>query len=225
MDTNLLRKRIDERLKAVGKKPVPVSEAIGMRRDYLPDFLRGRKRSIRFEVVRALAEQLECDPAYLMEEDAPVRASEEQALAGPPEVLIRIAGNVGANPDGQVIFSTGDAPNEFALMPAAGATPRSVALLVKGHSMRGVADDGGMIFYEETRTPPTPDMLGHVVVVETEAGDVLIKRLLRGERKGVYDLESIAGPTLRNQRLRWAAHIQAIIPPYWARRIRRSEVA
>jgi hypothetical protein len=218
MDAKLLRKRIADRLKEVGKKSVPVSEALGKGRDYLPDFLRGKKESIGIEILGPLADQLECDVSYLVDPDAPVWP------AAPREVLIRIRGQVGASPDGQIIFSTGDALNDFALMPQ-GATPNSTALLVRGHSMRGVADDGSLIFYEEVRTPPTPDMLGHVVVVETEAGDVLIKRLLRGERRGHYDLESIVGPTLFNQRLRWAAHLQSIVPPHRARQITRSLAA
>jgi hypothetical protein len=60
--------------------------------------------------------------------------------------------------------------------------------------MRGVADDGALIYFEDQRTPPTPDMLGHVVVVETDTDEVLVKRLLRGSRPGLYDLESVAGP-------------------------------
>lgn len=62
-------------------------------------------------------------------------------------------------------------------------------------------------------------MLGHVVVVEVDTDEVLVKRLLRGSRAGVYDLESLAGPTRHDARLRWAAHITAIVPPYQARRI------
>ncbi|MBL8554973.1 MAG: peptidase S24, partial [Phenylobacterium sp.] len=71
------------------------------------------------------------------------------------------------------------------------------------------------------RTAPTPDMLGQVVVLETDTDEVLVKRLLRGSRGGVYDLESIAGPMRHDARLRWAAHITAIIPPFQARRIIR----
>ena len=62
-------------------------------------------------------------------------------------------------------------------------------------------------------------MLGQVVVVETETDEVLVKRLLRGSEPGRFDLESIAGPTRHDAKLRWAAHITAIIPPYQARRI------
>jgi len=62
-------------------------------------------------------------------------------------------------------------------------------------------------------------MLGQVVVVEIETDEVLVKRLLRGSEPGRYDLESLAGPTRHDARLRWAAHITAIIPPFQARRI------
>ena len=58
-----------------------------------------------------------------------------------------------------------------------------------------------------------------MVVVETDTDEVLVKRLLRGSEPGAYDLESIAGPTRHDARVRWAAHITAIIPPFQARRI------
>ncbi len=134
--------------------------------------------------------------------------------------LVAVIGRVGANPEGTVLFATGDDPVELApIPPGGGAAAR--ALKVVGHSMRGVADDGALIYFEDQRTPPTADMLGHVVVVETDTDEVLVKRLLRGSRPGLYDLESVAGPMRQDARLRWAAHITAIIPPFQARRIIR----
>jgi transcriptional regulator with XRE-family HTH domain len=134
--------------------------------------------------------------------------------------LVPIIGRVGANPEGLVLFATGQEPGDLAPIPP-GGTEQARALLVVGHSMRGIADDGALIYFEDQRTPPTPDMLGHVIVVETDTDEVLVKRLLRGSRPGLYDLESVAGPTRHDARLRWAAHITAIIPPYQARRIIR----
>src|SRR4051812_34131427 len=127
---------------------------------------------------------------------------------------------VGANPEGTVLFALGQDPAELAPIPP-GGTDQAKALRVVGHSMRGVADDGALIYFEDQRTPPTPDMLGHVVIVETDTDEVLVKRLLRGSRPGLYDLESVAGPMRQDARLRWAAHITAIIPPFQARRIIR----
>lgn len=140
-----------------------------------------------------------------------------------PEIepgYVPVVGMVGANPEGVVLFALGQDPTDLAPIPP-GGTEQARALRVSGHSMSGVADDGGLIYFEDQRTPPTPDMLGHVVVVETDTDEVLVKRLLRGSRPGLYDLESVAGPTRHDARLRWAAHITAIIPPYQARRIIR----
>lgn len=132
--------------------------------------------------------------------------------------MVRIIGSVGANPDGRVILSQADARYDMAPAPP-GAGERVVALEVDGHSMRGVADDGALIYFEDQRTPPTEEMLGHIVILETDDGLVLVKRLLRGGTRGKFDLESIVGPTLENQTLRWAAFPSAIIPPYYARRL------
>lgn len=152
-------------------------------------------------------------PEWLYDAAGGMRPAAEAGLAP-------VIGRVGANPDGIVLFATGHDPGELAPIPP-GGTDQAVALRVVGHSMRGVADDGALIYFEDQRTPPTPDMLGHVVVVETDTDEVLVKRLLRGSRPGLYDLESLAGPTRRDARLRWAAHITAIIPPFQARRIIR----
>lgn len=132
--------------------------------------------------------------------------------------LVPVVGRVAANPEGAVLFATGQDAGDLAPIPP-GGTDNAVALQVVGHSMRGMADDGALIYFEDQRTQPTPDMLGHVVVVEVDTDEVLVKRLLRGSRSGLYDLESLAGPTRHDARVRWAAHITAIVPPYQARRI------
>jgi len=152
-------------------------------------------------------------PEWLYDAAGPMRPSVEPGF-------VPIVGMVGANPDGVVLFAMGQEPTDLAPIPP-GGTEKAAALRVSGHSMRGVADDGALIYFEDQRTPPTPDMLGHVIVVETDTDEVLVKRLLRGSRPGLYDLESVAGPTRHDARLRWAAHITAIIPPFQARRIIR----
>jgi transcriptional regulator with XRE-family HTH domain len=152
-------------------------------------------------------------PEWLYDAAGPMRAT---AAGG----LVPVIGHVGANPDGTVLFALGQDPAELAPIPP-GGSEQARALKVVGHSMRGVADDGALIYFEDQRSAPSLDMLGHVVVVELDTDEVLVKRLLRGSRSGLYDLESVAGPMRRDARLRWAAHITAIIPPFQARRIIR----
>ena len=158
-------------------------------------------------------------PDWLYDAQGPAVGVGAGADSGPGQPRpAPIIGRVGADPGGEVLLAGGQAPPEFAPLPP-GGTERAVALRVSGHSMRGLADDGALIYFEDQRTPPSPDMLGQVVVVELDTGEVLVKRLLRGGAPGRFDLESVAGPTRRDARLRWAAHITAIVPPWQARRI------
>lgn len=135
-----------------------------------------------------------------------------------PTGYVPVIGRAGANPDGRVLFATGQASGDLAPVPPGGAD-KAVALRVVGHSMRGLADEGALVYFEDQRTPPTPEMIGQMVVVETDADEVLVKRLLRGSRPGLYDLESLEGPPLRDAKVRWASLITAIVPPYVAQRI------
>jgi phage repressor protein C with HTH and peptisase S24 domain len=140
------------------------------------------------------------------------------------EILVPVIGRAGADPQGAILFATGQDAGDLVPLPP-GGTAKAVAVKIVGHSMRGFVDDGGLIYFEDQRTRPSQDMLGEIVVVETDTDEVLVKRLLRGSRPGFYDLESVNGPTRRDCKLRWAAHITAIIPPYQARKIIRSAVA
>lgn len=131
---------------------------------------------------------------------------------------VEVVGAVGADAEGRILLAHGDPSNDWAPAPP-GASDKAVALRVRGHSMGQVAEDGALIYFEDQRTPPTTDMLGHVVVVEIDTDEVLVKRLLRGSKRGLYDLESISGPTRHDVRIRWAARISAVVPPWKAREI------
>lgn len=144
---------------------------------------------------------------------------------------VPIIGRVGADPTGRILRLHGQAANDSAPMPT-GGTSDSVALEVDGHSMRGFADDGALVYFEDQRTPPTEDMIGEIVVVQiagdgddVDDEDVVIKRLQRGRSDDLYDLESIVGPPMRDVRIRWAAEITQIIPPRQARRLIKRGIA
>lgn len=204
--------RIEARLKVVGLSASAASKKAGLSVDAIRNMRRAAEKDSRQGVstrtIQALAPVLQTTVGWLLE-----GAGDSDAPA-----MARIIGRVGADAEGAVVHTTGQESGDMAPIPP-GGTIDAVALEVAGHSMRGLADDGGLIYFEDQRTPPSPDMLGQIVVCETEDGQVLVKRLLRGSAPGLHDLESVNGPTLRDQRLVWAAHITAVIPPYQARRI------
>lgn len=129
-----------------------------------------------------------------------------------------IVGRAGASTEGKVIYAEGDGNLGTVLIPE-GAEDNAVAIEIEGYSM-GFLADGALVFYSEKHPAPTEDMLGMIVIVETDDGEVLLKRLLRGSEPGLYDLESINGPVMRDKKISWAAHIDSLVPPWRARRLR-----
>ena len=136
------------------------------------------------------------------------------------ERLAPIVGYIGADASGRVQFAEGQGTGEFVPLPP-GGSELAVALHVRGSSMPDVGPDGSIVYYEDRRETPSEDMLGALVAVGLQNGEVLFKTLRRGSRKGLFDLESTGAPTLRDQQIVWFAHITAIVPPWQARRIVR----
>lgn len=145
-------------------------------------------------------------------------AGEGDPLSGAAPEMVEIAGYAGANPDGTIAFAQGQSTGDYAPRPPNGS-PTARVLEVRGHSMPFFAEDGSLIWYDDVQSRPSHEMIGHVVVVQLDTDEVLVKRLLRGSAPDLWDLQSISGPLREDARLVWAARITAIIPPLEARRV------
>lgn len=93
-----------------------------------------------------------------------------------------------------------------------GALATTSAIAVEGNSMRGIADDGWLIFFDHEQRPPGPGLIGKLCVLQLKSGDILIRTLQPGRKKAHYDLESPAEQTLRDQKVVWAAPVTWIKP-------------
>lgn len=205
-----LKANVERRLQELGLNPFEAARRGGLERNFVNDILNGKKLSVRGDNLAKLAVGLECEPADLL-------ATGQRRRTGEPEYR-EIVGYAGADPEGTVLFAHGQGTGDFAPVPPNGS-PTAQAIEVRGHSMPYFAEDGALVWFDDQKTHPDPEMIGHVVVVQLDTGEVLIKRLLRGSEKGLYDLESIAGPTRRDVRPVWVARIINIIPTLEARRI------
>lgn len=132
-----------------------------------------------------------------------------------------IIGLAGAGPEGSVLFAEGD--GNLGDVPApVGSTPEVKALEVRGHSMRGMAEDGWIIFYDEV-VAPSAELFEELCVCWLEDGRVLIKILQRGRESGLFDLESTNAPTIRDVPVRQVAVVTNLMPRRQAQRfIRRN---
>ena len=131
-----------------------------------------------------------------------------------------IIGLAGAGADGSIVFSEGeDAFGEAPVPPGGSENTRAVE--VRGELMRGVAEDGWLVYYDDRRDPPDGSMIGELCVVGLADGRTLIKYLYPGSEAGLFNLESTTEPTIRNVAVDWAAVVTAIIPRPAARRLIR----
>lgn len=129
---------------------------------------------------------------------------------------VPVVGLAGAGPDGSVLFATGD--GNFGEVPAPlDASVNTEALEVRGDSMRGLANDGWLIFYDE-KEPPRLDHLGEVCVCFLEDDRVLVKTPYPGSQPGLYHLESVNAPMMLDVPVRYFAFVTDIKPRRSAQR-------
>jgi hypothetical protein len=124
---------------------------------------------------------------------------------------------------GAIRFVQREGQGEASMPP--GGTKDTVAIKVTGNSMRGVAQEGWLLYFDDLRLPPSEVMLGELCVVGLDDERVLVKYLHRGRGAGLFDLESASSPTLRDVKVQWAALVTAIIPAPQARKIVQREAA
>lgn len=110
-----------------------------------------------------------------------------------------------------LIFYPSDQIADTAELPP-GGTSSTVAIAVSGISMRGIADEGWLIYFDDERRPPSRELVGKLCVLETDSGEVMVRTLQPGRKKARYDLEAPNAATLRDRRVKWAARVTWIKP-------------
>jgi transcriptional regulator with XRE-family HTH domain len=119
---------------------------------------------------------------------------------------IAVVGIVGA---GQTIAAVDDGPIDEVAVPY-GTPPEMLAVEVHGDSMEPNYSHGNILLYRGH--PQNPDeLIGQRVIVRTESGLVMVKRLRRGAELDTFDLDSTNAATIPSQRLVWVAKVEAVI--------------
>ena len=98
------------------------------------------------------------------------------------------------------------------------------ALQVAGESMFPRYDSGDVIVCAAP-SENLDQLIGWEAAVQTIDGARYLKRLVKGARKGLYDLESFNAPPMRGLRLRWASPIHGVVRVGQWRRLDSAERA
>jgi transcriptional regulator with XRE-family HTH domain len=104
---------------------------------------------------------------------------------------------------GQGPFDEVDAPEN--------ATDDTVAVEIRGDSL-GPLFNEWLVFYDEVRSPLTPDLIGALCVVGLPDGRVLIKKVTRSRTEGLYHLLSQTEAPIADAEVLWAAKVTGMTP-------------
>ncbi len=138
------------------------------------------------------------------------------ALGVPPGRIIDVgtvplAGFVGAGAE-LFYFQHADGNHLDEVEAPPQASDNTVAVQVKGDSMRGIADEGYVLYYDNRQQPVTDDLLDHLCVVGLPDGRMMVKKLQRGRYPGLFHLYSSNSDPIFDQPVDWAAKVTWIRP-------------
>lgn len=134
-----------------------------------------------------------------------VRSEDVAATLDKPEKKgVRIVGYVGAGAKGH-FYAAGD--EDYTVVdPPPGVTDQTVAVEIKGKSF-GPLLDTWLVYYDDVRSPVSPDLYGVVCVIGLSDDRVLIKKIVSNGRGG-FTLESNSGEKpIENAEIEWAAKV------------------
>jgi transcriptional regulator with XRE-family HTH domain len=123
---------------------------------------------------------------------------------------VPLIGYVGA---GATAHYYGDSPGELDRVAAPSyATKETVAVEIRGDSM-GPLLNRWLVYYDEVRSPVTENLIGILCVVGLADERVLVKKILRTPKAGLFDLQSNTGePLIKSVAIVWAARVRGIEP-------------
>lgn len=213
--------RIDRRLKALaptGKKKISdraASLKSGLSADGIRTIRRqidsGRQKGVTGETLQKLALGLETTPMWLLREEGPEYLTEPQHIESGDILrdqpngkrMVRVAGYVGASGEA-VYYRFSDDQFEYVEAPA-GATDQTIAAEIRGGSL-GNAFKSWLVFYQDIRSPITPDLFNQLCVVGL-ADDRILVKIVKREKDGSFTLESNANieQPIKNAEIEWAS--------------------
>jgi len=178
-----------------------LAERAGTSKGYLSDLERGERPMPPGRTIEKIAEALEISARQLLSE----RPGEPQRGGTVP-----LVGYVGAGAAAH-FYATADDPNERVEAPE-GATASTVAAEIRGTSL-GPAFDRWLVYYDDIRSPVTPDLHGQLCVVALPTDQVLVKVLRPSGAPGRYHLISNGGEEpIFDAEVLWAARVTNMKP-------------
>lgn len=216
-----LGKRILRRLEELGMTAQGASIKAGAGEDLIRNILRkelqGTTHVPRADKLRALALVLSTTPEWLLtgqgveDIDDITDAHIDSAAIGFQEDTpqgVPLLGFVSAG--AQAVFLPLPSGELDRVRQPKNATASTVALEIRGESL-GPLFDRWLVYYDDVRSPVTPDLIGKLCVVGLPDERVLVK-LIKSTRGGRFNLISNNEADLKDVEINWAALVKHMEP-------------
>lgn len=223
MELKNILDRVEERLLTLKLSADKASKLAGK-----PDAIRNLRRAVKdggrqgisTDTLKALAEVLETTPGWLTGDDAldsddlPHIPSEEVAASldadRPRQRVVKVKGYVGAGAEAHFYALANDDFEE--VQAPDGFSDQTIALQIRGKSW-GPAMDSWLVFYDDVRSPITPDLFGEACVVGLSDDRILLK-VIKSNGRGGFDLHpnSTTEDVIEDAEIDWAAKVIGMRP-------------
>lgn len=215
MELGRILERVEARVKAVGISADAASKRAGK-----PDAIRNLRRAVKSgnrsgistDTLAALAPVLECTVAWLIDGEQDIW-SEDVAANLPARQrapTMRVVGYVGAGSEAHFYAVSHD---DYEEVPRpTDASNKAVALEIRGKSW-GPLMESWLVYYDDVRSPVTPDLLNRVCIVGLADDRVLIKEI-RSDGNGGYNLypNTATDEVIYDADIEWAAKVVGMKP-------------
>lgn len=109
-----------------------------------------------------------------------------------------------------VLFAAGQGPFDHVPAPE-GSTDRTVAVQIRGESL-GEFFSEWLVFYDDVRSPITPDMHNQLCVVGLPDDRILVKLIKPARDPGLFHLLSQTEGPMLDEEILWGARVKAMTP-------------
>ncbi|HEV2570290.1 MAG TPA: helix-turn-helix domain-containing protein [Beijerinckiaceae bacterium] len=141
----------------------------------------------------------------------------------PSKTVVRVAGLVGAG--AEIMPDYEQIPDGLYDIDVLVPVPEgAVALQVEGDSMFPRYDAGDVVICWGEPSSMT-EIVGWEAAVRTSDGKRYLKRILQGQKKGTFDLESYNAPPIRGVKLEWVSRVHLVVRAgHWQRLSPREKI-
>lgn len=161
--------------------------------------LENGQNDLKAPAAEVLAPILRSTASYLLTGDGPSTL---------PRRTVPLVGYVGAGAEAH-FYAGGDELGE--VEAPEGSTDQTRAAEIRGESL-GPLFDSWLVFYDDVRTPVTPDLIGRLCIVGLPDDKVLVKKLQKSRTSGLYHLLSNNEAPMFDQQVVWAARVKNMSP-------------